>query len=50
MFERNVFSEARERYSISEIMKKLDDIIETKHAIISMLELCEKESEEINYD
>ena len=30
---------------MSEIMKKLDDIIETTHEIISMLESCEKESE-----
>lgn len=30
---------------MSEIMKKLDDIIETTHEIISMLETCEKESE-----
>lgn len=30
---------------MSEIMKKLDDIIETTHEIISMLESCEKERE-----
>lgn len=30
---------------MSEIMKKLDDIIKTTHEIISMLETCEKETE-----
>lgn len=30
---------------MSEIMKKLDDIIEATQEIISMLESCEKESE-----
>ena len=30
---------------MSEILKKLDDIIEATHEIISMLESCEKENE-----
>lgn len=30
---------------MSEILKKLDDIIETTHEILSLLELCEEESE-----
>lgn len=35
---------------MSEIMKKLDDIIKTTHEILSMLEPNKKESEVVNYD